>query len=309
MTSPMRLAPLMPLQGRWAFADDTARYLGPAEGAQIPHGLAVGPGRLRRGQIRTRVRFDDDVTNANGRLVIGFNAETGSYFSAGLGGYGFAYVLDEFLAGRGWRMVKASGLEKNLSTGVDYDLLVEIRGQYVTMSVDGVRVLQGTLPYPMTDDQVGLMAFGQTQVTFEAPVVNAGPPQAFVVMQFGEPYDSLYASVIKPTTEGAGLSAHRADDVYKPGIVLQDIIRGIEEAEVIIAEITPPNANVFYELGYAHAMKKETILLAERGRELPFDIRSYRVIFYDNTIRGKGDVETQLRKHLHNIVEGRNGST
>ena len=59
--------------------------------------------------------------------------------------------------------------------------------------------------------------------------------------------------------------------------------------------------NVFYELGYAHALGKPTILLAERGRELPFDIRGYRCIFYDNTIGGKAAVETNLKKHLENI--------
>src|SRR5215475_764911 len=213
MSGETSLTPMVPLQGRWAFTDDAATYLGPAEGARIPYGLAVGPRHLRRGQIRTLVRFDDAI--GNGRLVVGFNAETESYFSVGLGGYKHAYVLDEFQPGRGWLMIRGVGLEENLSTGREYDVLVHIRGQNVMMSVDGVRALQGTLPYPMTDDQVGLMAFGQTPVGFQAPRVQAAAPEAFVVMQFGEPYDSLYASVIKPTTEEAGLSPHRADDVYK----------------------------------------------------------------------------------------------
>jgi nucleoside 2-deoxyribosyltransferase len=47
---------------------------------------------------------------------------------------------------------------------------------------------------------------------------------------------------------------------------------------VVVAEITPVNANVFYELGYAHALGKQTILLAERGRTLPFDVSGYRCI-------------------------------
>ncbi len=122
-------------------------------------------------------------------------------------------------------------------------------------------------------------------------------------MQFGEPYDSLYAEVIKPVSSEMGLEAYRADDVYKPGIILQDIIKGIVESEVIIAEITPQSPNVFYELGYAHALEKNTILLAEREHRLPFDVQSYRCIFYDNTIRGKREVEEYLRKHLSNIVE------
>ena len=126
--------------------------------------------------------------------------------------------------------------------------------------------------------------------------------QAFVVMQFGEPYDSLYSEVIKPGSEGAGFKVERADDVHQPGVILQDIVTSLIESDVIIAEITPPNPNVFYEIGFAHAMNKPTILLAERGRELPFDIRSYRCIFYDDRIRGKRGVETALRKHLESIT-------
>jgi hypothetical protein len=72
---------------------------------------------------------------------------------------------------------------------------------------------------------------------------------------------------------------------------------------VVIAEITPVNANVFYELGYAHALGKDTILLAERGKQLPFDVSGYRCIFYDNTIGGKQHVEESLRKHLRNISD------
>ena len=83
--------------------------------------------------------------------------------------------------------------------------------------------------------------------------------------------------------------------------------KGVQE--VVIAEISPAggelnnyNPNVFYELGYAHALGKPTILLARRGSKLPFDINSYRVVFYDDTIGGKAEVEENLRKHLAAIT-------
>jgi nucleoside 2-deoxyribosyltransferase len=71
---------------------------------------------------------------------------------------------------------------------------------------------------------------------------------------------------------------------------------------MIIAEITPPNQNVFYELGYVHALRKPTILLADRDKQLPFDISGYRCLFYENTIGGKAKVEEGLRKHLDAIL-------
>ena len=116
----------------------------------------------------------------------------------------------------------------------------------------------------------------------------------------------LFSDVIAPVAKEVGFSAYRAADVYRPGLVLQDILAGLNESEVLIAEITPPNQNVFYELGYAHARNKPTILLAERNQrgDLPFDIRGYRVIFYDNTIGGKKDVSENLRRHLVSIRSG-----
>jgi nucleoside 2-deoxyribosyltransferase len=66
----------------------------------------------------------------------------------------------------------------------------------------------------------------------------------------------------------------------------------------------PVENSPFYELGYADALNKPTILLAQRGKELPFDIRSYRVIFYDDTIGGKPELERSLREHLLAVLQG-----
>lgn len=293
-----------PLAGRWKLEPNMAHYLGPEDGggAAGPFGLVVSPARLRSGTIRATITFEGTVSV--GRTVFGYNAATGAYFAAGVGGYHFAYTLDEFLPHRGWKAVQGKGSDGNLRVDRPYRVELQVKGQSVRLLVDTVRVLEDTLPSPLTDDQIGLTAFGSAPVRFKDVELVSSKPKAFVVMQFGEPYDSLYQEVIKPVAESMGLDAYRADDVYRPGIVLQDIVRGIVESEVVIAEITPANPNVFYELGFAHARDKQTILLAERGRDLPFDVRSYRCIFYDNTIRGKSTIEAQLREHLVNILDG-----
>ena len=128
-------------------------------------------------------------------------------------------------------------------------------------------------------------------------------PPSCVVMQFSGQFNELYEDVIQPVCADLGIEAYRASDIYRPGVILQDIIQGLTESHVIIAEITPANPNVCYELGYSHALQKPTILLADRETtKLPFDISGYRVIFYDNTIRGKSSVESELRQHLNNIL-------
>lgn len=120
-------------------------------------------------------------------------------------------------------------------------------------------------------------------------------------MQFTAPYNELFSDVIVPICEELGLSAVRADETYGPGLIIADIAREIIEAKVIIAEITPANPNVYYELGYAHALNKPTILIAEKPTQLPFDVSPFRVLFYENSIGGKKKIEAGLRKHLEAI--------
>ncbi|MGN5480517.1 nucleoside 2-deoxyribosyltransferase [Cupriavidus basilensis] len=90
---------------------------------------------------------------------------------------------------------------------------------------------------------------------------------------------SYHNQVIKPVCENAGVAAIRVDEQFGPGMIIQDIVQQLRESAVVIAEITPANPNVYYEVGYAHALGKPTILIAEQGIKLPFDVsplsRSY----------------------------------
>jgi len=295
------LTTLAALAGRWEFSQEAAVYVGPQENAFAPFGVAIAGRSLRSGIVKTTVVFPNQTSV--GRIVFGHNAATGEYFSAGLGGYGYAYLLDRYVPNAGWQGLRTEGSANNLRAGVAYHLEVQVRGQRVALFVNSVRVLEGNLPHPMTDDRIGLFAWGDVPVQFTDFQADIGRPQAFVVMQYTSPFDVLFTDVIEPVAREAGFIAYRAADVYRPGLILQDIIQGLTESEVVVAEITPPNQNVFYELGYAHALEKPTILLAERSQrgELPFDIRGYRVIFYDNTIGGKREVTENLRKHLATI--------
>jgi hypothetical protein len=162
-------------------------------------------------------------------------------------------------------------------------------------------VLEHVLDRPLERAQIGVMAQGGVPVKFGPVNVATRTRSAFVVMQFTSPFDELFDDVIEPVCAEANIDAYRASDINRPGVVLQDIIQGLAESDVIVAEVTPTNANVFYELGYAHALHKPVILLAERDTPLPFDVSGYRVIFYENAIRGKSGLEADLRRHLASI--------
>ena len=111
-------------------------------------------------------------------------------------------------------------------------------------------------------------------------------------MQFIEVYNTLYSKVIRPNYEEYKYKAIRADDFYNSGLIIYDITRSVRESTLFIADVTPDNANVFYEVGFAHGIGKPTILLSDRKREkLPFDISGFRTLFYDNTI---GDFQERV---------------
>jgi len=59
-------------------------------------------------------------------------------------------------------------------------------------------------------------------------------------MQFAEPYDTFYREVIQTQAEAAGFEVVRIDEKSGPGVIFQDIQREIEQAEIVVAEITPP---------------------------------------------------------------------
>jgi hypothetical protein len=271
-----------------------------------PYGLCLVPDSFRSGVVSVRAKLSDPDSCA--RIVVGHNTASSSYYSIGIGGYGFAYVIDEYLQGRGWRLVAGAGVASEVQLGTAHDIVVSIDGQRSALTIDGVRVLETTLPAPLFGDQIGLFAWGAKRVQFEAFNIKPRPPTIFVVMQFGEPFDGLYKNVIKPVAKAAGFEVERGDDVFRPGVILEEIVRSIVDADVVVADITPPNANVFYELGYAHALRKPTILLANRTLpKLPFDVSGYRVLFYDDTIAGKVEIEANLSKYLDAIR--RNAST
>lgn len=111
--------------------------------------------------------------------------------------------------------------------------------------------------------------------------MSTTPSTAFVISPFGEPFDTYFTHIVKPALEESGLYAVRGDSLYRPSTIVDDIWQGIRGAKLLVAELTGRNPNVFYELGLAHAVSKPVILLSESIDDVPFDLRSIRVLLYN----------------------------
>ncbi|WP_211357410.1 hypothetical protein [Nocardioides rubriscoriae] len=106
----------------------------------------------------------------------------------------------------------------------------------------------------------------------------------FIMQPFAAPLGGYYESIFKPAVTQAGLTAVRADaEIFGTGKIIDQIWRGIRDADVLVAELTTKNPNVFYELGLAHAYEKPVVLVSSNQDDVPFDLRHIRVILYDQT--------------------------
>lgn len=109
-------------------------------------------------------------------------------------------------------------------------------------------------------------------------------PFAFVLMPFHESFDDTYQLGIKGACEEAGYYCERLDEQIFESSMLDRIYNQIAKADLVVADLTGRNVNVFYETGYAHALGKRVILLTRTIDDIPFDLKHHFHIVYSDGI-------------------------
>jgi len=130
-------------------------------------------------------------------------------------------------------------------------------------------------------------------------------PHAFVVMPFGLKqapdgklidFDAVYAQLIRPSLIEAGFKPFRADDESVSGDILTDMFQELLLADLVVADMSIDNANVFYELGVRHAFRKRGVIHIQSGRDyMPFDVFNVRTMPYHLNEHGVPDPEHKDR--------------
>ena len=108
-------------------------------------------------------------------------------------------------------------------------------------------------------------------------------------MPFGDWSNLYYSDIFSPAIKDAGMEPLRADQLFSTGTVIEQIWEQIQKAKILVADLTGKNANVFYELGLAHANKKPVVFISANIDDVPFDLRHLRVIIYDTNDPFWGD--------------------
>lgn len=141
-------------------------------------------------------------------------------------------------------------------------------------------------------------------------------------MPFGDPEKDLerferltflYEDCIKEvveniiTRDNQKILCTRADREYRSGEIINDILDNIVNSEIVIADLSGKNPNVFYELGVRHAIKNNTILISDDINDVPFDLRPLRTLSYKydpkNLKRFKKELSITLTNLLNNPEE------
>ena len=129
----------------------------------------------------------------------------------------------------------------------------------------------------------------------------------FVIAPIGEPdtetrrrSDQILRYVIKPSVETLGYSAKRADEIAEPGIITSQVMQHVVEDDLVVADLTEVNPNVFYELAVRHALRRPFVQIIAENEELPFDVHAQRTIKFDHqdldsVEEAKRNIQEQVR--------------
>jgi len=127
-------------------------------------------------------------------------------------------------------------------------------------------------------------------------------PRIFIAMPFTPELDDVYHLGIREVVVKVGGSCERADEIQYVGGIVEKIYDSIKDADIIIAEMTVPNPNVYYEVGFAHALGKPVILLTRNIQNTPFDLRAYNHVIYSSIV----DLRERLDRILKQIIDRSN---
>lgn len=135
----------------------------------------------------------------------------------------------------------------------------------------------------------------------------------FVVAPIGKPEsdtrkrsDQILKYVIAPAAATAGLSVKRADELPEPGLITSQVIQHVVGDDVVIADLTEHNPNVFYELAIRHAVRKPFVQLIEIGENIPFDVGGVRTVFVNHhDLDSVERCKDELAQHLEVIARAK----
>ncbi len=140
--------------------------------------------------------------------------------------------------------------------------------------------------------------------------MGTDPRTVFVAMPFNDTHSPDLWDAIQEAGGNCLLNVVRADMSRAPNLILSDIWKGISMAGIIVVDLTGSNANVMYEVGFAHGLSRKPILICaskphEGTPKLPFDLQGFRCFFFDMSNReSRTAFIAELQKVFEEAISG-----
>ncbi|WFE38210.1 hypothetical protein [Micromonospora sp. WMMD998] len=142
---------------------------------------------------------------------------------------------------------------------------------------------------------------------------NATRRECFVIAPIGPDgseirrrSDQILNYLIRPVVEARGFVAVRGDEIERAGLITSQVLDRIIQNELVVADLTDQNANVFYELAVRHALRRPFVQLMAKDQQLPFDVQGMRTILVDHTDL---DSVESAKQQLGRAIDGMSSET
>jgi hypothetical protein len=140
----------------------------------------------------------------------------------------------------------------------------------------------------------------EVQAQDEQQSATARPPRIFVAMPFSREFNDIYLLGIRDVAERLGYVVERADEIEHNGYIVDVVKDRLRSCDLLLADTSTRNPNVFYEVGYGHALSIPTVLICREGEDLPFDVKAINHIVYGSIV----DLREKLERRLRSMLDG-----
>lgn len=124
----------------------------------------------------------------------------------------------------------------------------------------------------------------------------------FVIMPFQEDFKPIYEKLIAPIAKNLNLTIIRGDYIFTQHDIMFDVWSMLNACQLVIADCTNKNPNVFYELGIAHTIGKPVIMITQDLEELPFDVKHRRAIRYNRDFNKIAVFQHELENAIRSLL-------
>jgi hypothetical protein len=294
---------------KWKVDLERAQFDSPPKDSREPDQRLIFNRTVKDGEISAEItpfegQHDPNLNRPWSECEFLFRVNDEQFYIAGVGGFAHKFCIAKAINKTNWQFLKGFGAPESMNAGETYRMRVTFNSERIVLYWDDNEVLS------VEDGQhvkggCGLRT-NRTFARFAKVDVTPVLPRCFVIMPFGPELDGVF-NLIKEVGKANGVDCKRSDESSAAGSVMEAVKRQITSSDLIIADFSGRNANVYFEAGLADALKKKTIIIAQSAKDVTFDVQQNRRMIYTNQLGLEQDFKKKLDKAFKDNLKEESG--